>query len=194
MLWKPTPKPVPASAAVKPPSPTVLPCSALKLVLDRARQVQREPHILMLGELCGSNVNFLGERGYRVCVETDIRPKPEGTFGGALIWDAFALMPIAEARRRAVILRGAIAEGGAVLAIFGSTQVAASRVRTRYRILSEGSIRIETVEGLRAVPHAYQNRDIIRLFEGFDLQNLNTRRNGQREALLFKGKESRSEG
>jgi len=98
-------------------------------------------------------------------------------------------MPFAEANRRARLLRTAIAPGGAVLAIFSPPQAAGPRDRFRYRIVAEGSIRVEKVEGRRAISHAYQNRDIIRLFEGFELQNLNTRRNGQREALLFKARE-----
>lgn len=186
MLWKPKVKEAPAVPAAQPQAPTVLPCSALKQVLERARQIQPEPHILMLGELCGSNVTFLGERGFRVCIETQIGETSRDTFAGALLWDAFTLMPFAEAARRAKHLSAAIAPGGAVLAIFGSPQAAGPRPRTRYRIVSEGSIRVETVEGLRAISHPYQNRDITRLFEGFEIQNLNTRRNGQREALLFK--------
>jgi len=193
MLWKGSRKEMQATPASPPPVPEALPCAGLMRLLQRARQVQPEPSILMLGELCGGNVTYLGERGFRVCIETDVRAAPEVAWAGALVWDAFSLMPQLEARRRATLLHAGLMAGGAVLAVFAAPNAAPTRARARYRILSESLIRVEGLEGRRAVVHPYQNRDIIRLFEGFDLENLHTRRDGQREALFFKERQGAAE-
>ena len=48
------------AAGIETSMPIDIPCEALSQVLRRAFKVQPSPHILMLGELCGENVKFLG--------------------------------------------------------------------------------------------------------------------------------------
>jgi hypothetical protein len=140
----------------------------------------------MLGELCGANVTFLGERGFRVTVHSDVRPG--AAYAGALVWDALSLMPPAEARRRTAALHDVLEAGGAVLAFFGPASPAGAVPRTRFRILSETHVRPEAVPGRTGLPHAYPNREILRIFERFDLDLLHTHRNGHREVLFFKSR------
>ena len=188
MLWKGGRKaiaaePIPGSAVV-----ASQPCALLPRFLRRVVQIQPAPHVLVLGELCGANVSFLGERGLRVSIGSDVESRPGGSYAGALVWDTFSLMPPNEARPRALLLHDLLASGGAVLAFFGPPASARSCPRTRYRIVTDDLIQPESVEGRTAVAHPYQNREIIRLFDRFDLDLLHTHRDGQREVLFFKGK------
>jgi hypothetical protein len=188
MIWKGSRK----EALVEPSRPaaaTALPCALLSRFLRRVSKVQPEPHLLMLGELCGSNVTFLGERGFRVCVERDVEPRTDFSYAGALVWDALSLMPPIEARRRTALIYATLSAGGAVLAFFGSTARAPGvSPRLRYRILSDALVRPESIVGRLEKHHPYQNREIIALFDRFDLEVLHTHKDGQREVLFTKGK------
>ena len=186
MFWKGSRREVLAEPISDPADAASQPCALLSRFFHRIVQVQPSPHILMLGELCGANVSFLGKHGFRVCVEADVVPGPAGTYAGALVWDALSLMPPIEARRRTLLLHDVLASGGAVLAFFRSAASAASCPRTRYRILSENLLSPESVQGRAGVVHPYQNREIIRLFDPLDLDLLHTHRDGQREVMFIK--------
>lgn len=149
-------------------------------------QVQPSPYVLMLGELCGDNVSFLGERGFRVCLESDVTARPAGTFAGALLWDSLSLMPLAESRKRVELLFRSLVPGGALLAFFDTPGPAAHRARVRYRMHSRNQVTSEFIHGRSAVAHPYQNGDIVRLFEFFDVETLQMRRDGRRDVLLYK--------
>ncbi len=164
------------------------PCEALERFFRRVDRIQTSRHILMLGEMCGANVSFLGERGFRVRMEPELRCKPEGTFAGALLWDALSLVPPDEARRRVALLHEALAAGGAVLAIFDAPSAAGSSPCIRYRIVSESVVRPEKVRGRMRMAYPYQNRDIERAFRRFEPALLQLRRDGRRDALFFKTK------
>jgi hypothetical protein len=174
------------AAGIENSMPSDVPCEALSRLLRRAVKVQPSPRILMLGELCGENVNFLGERGFRVTVQTDVRHNLQGPYAGALIWDGLWRMPMIQARQRTRLLYDLLSPGAAVLTLFGAPGTDRAQGRTRYRILSESLIRSESVKGSVALAHSYQNLDIIQMFKRFDLEKLHTRRDGQREALFFK--------
>ncbi len=158
----------------------------LQRFLRRVTRLQPSPQLLMLGELCGENVSFLGERGFRVFVETDILAGSQGSYAGVLLWDALASMHPVEARRRTSLLGDLVVPGGAILAFFGPVGAAASRPRTRFRILGEDLVFPEPIQGRAGLTQPYENRDVVGLFGGFELDHLHTRRNGQREFLFFK--------
>jgi hypothetical protein len=193
MLWKGSRK----DAVAEPPTDSAaavsLPCALLARFLQRVGRFHPAPNVLMLGELCGANVTFLGERGFRVRVERDLEAGAGDAYAGALVWDTLSMMPPTEARRRAAILFDRLEEGGAVLAFFGSTAPAAALQRERYRIISENLIRPELVKGRVGRRHPYQNREIIGLFERFDLDLLHTHKNGQREVLFVKKRQPATE-
>jgi hypothetical protein len=185
-VWKGSPREVQGRIASSSESGSSRPCEALEQFFRRVDQVQTPRHILMLGELCGANVSFLGERGFRVCMEPDVRRKPEGTYAGALVWDTLSLIPPDEARQRTALLHDALAAGGAVLAFFDAPSAAGSCPSIRYRIVSENLVCPEKVRGRMRIAHPYHNRDIVRIFDRFDQVLLQMRRNGQRDALFFK--------
>jgi hypothetical protein len=186
MFWKESAREARQGRAAPLAAPEPFACTGLARFLRRVARVESPPHLLMLGELCGENVSFLGERGFRVSVATDV-PSGEGaSYAGALLWDALASMHPVEARRRTAILKEAIVPGGAVLAFFGPVGAAAARSRTRYRIVDEERVFPEPVQGRAGLTQPYENREILGLFAGFDLDHLHTRRNGQREFLFFR--------
>ncbi len=167
-------------------APAPFSCTGLLRFLRRAARAQDEPHLLMLGELCGQNVTFFCERGFRVSVEIDLLPCAPALYGGVLLWDALASMHPVEARRRTALLKEIVAPGGAALAFFGPVGSPVARPRTRYRILGEELVRPESVQGRAGLTQPYENRDVVALFDGFELDHLHTRRNGQREFLFFR--------
>jgi hypothetical protein len=164
------------------------PCKALQQFFSRLAQMHEAPYLLLLGEICGSNVNFLGERGFRVCLEKDVRPRTDGIFGGALLWDTLSLMPKALARTRASVLHGILAPGAPVLAFFGPQTEPTPCTRSRFRILSDTVVVQEKVRGRSATAHPYQNREIVQLFDRFEMETLQLHRSGRRDALFYKGR------
>lgn len=172
-----------ASLSAAEPQP---PCKALQQFFGRVGQVQASPYVLMVGEVCGSNITWLGERGYRIHLERDVRERPDGTFAGALLWDTLSMMPKALARKRADVLHRMLAPGAPVLAFFGPQTQATPTARTRFRILSESLVIAERVAGKAATAHPYQNRDIVQVFHLFEMETLQLHRNGRRDALFYK--------
>jgi hypothetical protein len=163
-------------------------CPLLGPFLRRALKLTAAPRVLLYGELCGANVTFLGEKGFGIRVEGSPVTPPiyEQGFTGALLWDFLSAMSSEAAARWVARIREGLLPGGAVLAFFPAAGAPAHAPRKRYRIHTEDQICAEILAGRTIPARPYQNRDIIRLFDGFNLENLHTHRDGQREALFFK--------
>ena len=148
------------------------------------------PRVLLFGEMCGANVSFLGEKGFRISVEgSPAAPRIyEPAYAGALLWDFLGAMRSDAASRWVARISEGLLPGGAALAFFAPAGSKSPSPRKRYRIRSDDQICTEILEGRTSPAESYQNRDIIRLFTGFDLELLHTHRDGQREALFFKAR------
>ena len=168
MLWKGSRREAVAAPASEPAS-AALPCALLSPFLKRIAKVHGAPHLLMIGELCGANVSFFGERGHRVSVAADLEPEADRHYAGALLWDSLALLTPAEARRRTALLYDGLAAGGAALAFFPAPGPPGVAPRLRWRIVSDSLVRPESVRGRTGRAHPYQNREIIALFERYEL-------------------------
>ncbi|HXI02475.1 MAG TPA: hypothetical protein VNI57_04795 [Candidatus Saccharimonadales bacterium] len=186
MFWKAKSIVTRMEPAVSAGSPESIPSKSLQRLIGRALQLQSSPRLLMLGELCGQNIAYLGERGFRVSVEKDIKAGMEDLFAAAILWDALWMMPPEVARRRTQRLFDMLEPGAPVLAFFGAPAPPAPCPRSRYRILSDSTIRREAVEGRFGRAYPFQNRDILQIFERFENDHLQTKRDGRREALFFK--------
>jgi len=171
------------------PTPAVS-CPLLGPFLKRVRKLGPPQRLLLFGTLCGANVSFLGERGFSVRVEGTPTGAAayEPVHAGALMWDFLSQIKPEIARQWVERIHAGLIEGGAVLAFFPPVGATAALPRTRYRILAEDRISPERVEVRTGPPAAYQNRDIIKLFSGFDLDLLHTHRTGQREVLFYKSR------
>ncbi len=203
MFWKEKEAGRRATAGAAGTPPGVVSCPLLRPFLGRIARVQPAPSLLLFGEMCGANVSYLGERGFRVSVIGTLQPAPRpaaagdpsagpaplaGGYAGALVWDALSFVKPAEARGWVSMIAEALDPGGAVLVFFTPASTTVSCPRMRYRIVSDEMVIPERVDGDGVLPQPYQNREIIRLFDRFDLDLLHTHKNGQREALFFKGR------
>lgn len=186
MFWKAKSTVTRMEPAASAGSPESIPSKSLQRLIARALQLQSSPRLLMLGELCGQNIAFLGERGFKVSVEKDIKAGGRELYAAAILWDALWMMPLDVARRRTQRLFDLLEPGAPVLAFFGAPAPAAPCPRSRYRILSDSTIRREAVEGRFGRAYPFQNRDILQIFERFENDYLQTKRDGRREALFFK--------
>jgi len=173
-------------------SPPAVACPLLRPFLRRVEKLHAAPRVLLVGEMCGSNVSFLGERGFQIAVEgSPASPANyEEVHAGALLWDHLALMKTAAAAQWIARIAQGLIPGGAVLALFPPASEGVPCPRTRFRIVSEELICREVLQERTDKAQVYQNRDIIRLFAGLDLDLLHTHRSGHREVLFFKGKPS----
>jgi hypothetical protein len=165
-------------------------CPLLRPFLRRVEKLQTPPRVILLGEMCGSNVSYLGERGYQVAVEGSPAqpPRYQEVHAGALLWDHLSLVNPAVAAQWILRVAEGLIPGGAVLALFPPAKEGSPCPRTRFRIISDELISREILQQRTDKPQVYQNRDIIRLFAGFNLDLLHTHRSGHREVLFFKGK------
>lgn len=189
MSWSWNKKGAAPPTAAPTPISSASPCALLKPFMQRVRRVSTCSHLLLVGELCGANITFLGERGFRVSVQKDLSSTGAlllDEFAGVLLWDSLSYIDPREARDWIRSLAATVATGGAVLAFFKGPSVTGVFPKSRYRILSEDRIRAEPSGDRLMRPQPYQNRDILRLFEGFELDQLHTHKDGQRESLFYR--------
>jgi hypothetical protein len=86
-----------------------------------------------------------------------------------------------------------LAPGGYLLGLFGASRENAPRSPRRFRIHGPGEVRVEEIAGHRILPHHLANRDITRIFPGYETVQTVLLKNGTREMLLQK-RRTRSEG
>jgi hypothetical protein len=164
------------------------------------------PVLLDFGPVIGTNVAFFGENlGCKLFIEdlfTDLdRHTKAGTLDalpaaiasrfrhggesvdGVLCWDIFDFLqkPAAQALAKEIVRM--IRPGGAVMGFFCTSSVPRS-VFMKYEIVDEQSLRHRQHTGVGGARQAFQNRDIIRMFDGLIVSDSFLLKNNIREILL----------
>ena len=161
-----------------------------------------------LGPVVGSNVTFFGERlGCKIVLEDlfgdlDRYPKTEetppfaeylktrlkhqdGSIDGILCWNFFDFLDVKAGQALAASLTKLLRPDGALLAFF--TTVAAADTRfSRYMILDDDSVKQRAYSTGGRKQTAFQNRDIIRMFEGLKVAESFLLKTNVREFLFRK--------
>jgi hypothetical protein len=182
------------------------PTKALRKFL--ATLTLRESPVLMdLGPVVGPNVTFFGERlGCKIILEdlfgdferhaknaetpfADFlkgRLKHEaGSIDGILCWNFFDYLDLAAAQVLAQSLTKLLRPDGAILAFFTTTSTADTRF-SKYVIIDEGALKQRTYSSAGKKQTAFQNRDIIRMFEGLKVAESFLLKTNVREFLFRK--------
>jgi hypothetical protein len=169
------------------------------------------PVLLDLGPVIGSNLNFFGESlGCKVFIEdlfTDVErharagaladlpahfntrlTQPDNSVDGILAWDLIDYLDVPAAQALAAQLTRLLRVDGALLAFFNATQVRSDEPRhyTKYVVLDDNSLRHRSYPGSRARQRVFQNRDIIKLFEGLRVSDSFLLQTNIREILFRK--------
>lgn len=172
--------------------------------------------LLDLGSVCGPNLEFFGRQGFKIFAEdilANLRPPPtesprlrtrrrrkkkiempavqpflhpDEKFQGVLCWDVFDFLNREEATLLAREVYRVLAPGGFTLNFFNSRKVESAEFLYRYRILDPDSLDYTQTGTRRLIRHAYQNRDIMQIFEDFRIESFFYLRNRMREVLTYK--------
>lgn len=160
-----------------------------------------------LGPVVGSNVTFFGERlGCKIILEDlfgDLERYPKGTetpfaeylktrlkheagsVDGILCWNFFDYLDLPSAQALAASLTKLLRPEGTVLGFF--TTVAADDTRfSKYVIMDEDSVKQRAYSSGGKKQTSFQNRDIIRMFEGLKVSESFLLKTNVREFLFRK--------
>jgi predicted SAM-dependent methyltransferase len=195
-----------APAAALEAAGQAFPTKALRKFLG-SLTLRDAPVLLDLGPVVGSNVTFFGERlGCKILLEDlfsdlDRYPKnaevpfaeylktrlkhQDGSVDGILCWNFFDFLDLKAGQALAASLTRLLRPEGALLAFFTTVGVADARF-SRYTIMNEDSVRQRpySVGGRKQI--AFQNRDIIRMFEGLKVSESFLLKTNVREFLFRK--------
>jgi hypothetical protein len=200
-------------AARRDPGRGVLhPTYALRPLLRRLRRLDR-PHVLDLGAAEGPNLEFFTQRECRVRVENLLEALPlsdkirpivrvrrstprtvpdllaerhpaEEAFDLVLAWDLLDLVDADVAAGLAREMRSRLRSGGMVWALFDTSLRTAPALPRRFRIVNEHSLEHRLLDGRTTARLIHQNRDILRMFDGFEVLSSTHLRVGLREMLF----------
>lgn len=195
-----------APAAALADAGQTFPTKALRKFL--ATLTSRESPVLMdLGPVVGSNVTFFGERlGCKIILEDlfadlDRYPKnsetpfaeylktrlkhQDGSVDGILCWNFFDFLDLPSAQALAVALTKLLRPDGALLGFFTTVGAADTRF-SRYVIMGEDSVKQKMYSSGGKKQTSFQNRDIIRMFNGLKVSESFLLKTNVREFLFRK--------
>jgi hypothetical protein len=112
-------------------------------------------------------------------------PYPASAFDAILCWDLFDYLVGPGAQQSLQRLAVLLKPRGYLLAFFNCERIAA-RPATRYRIVGVEQLEYEPLPYAHPPRRAYENREILELFAGFDLVNSCYLKNQMREILVQK--------
>jgi hypothetical protein len=183
-----------------------VPSKAFPKFLTALRQQPAPPMLLDFGPVIGANVAFFGESlGCKLFIEDlfadldrhtragtlDTLPASmpsrfrhgEASVDGVLCWDIFDFLqkPAAQALAKEIVRM--VRPGGAVMGFFCTSSVPRGSFM-KYEIVDEHSLRHRPHTGVGGPRQAFQNRDIIKMFDGLLVSDSFLLKNNTREMLL----------
>ncbi len=195
-----------AAAAAVADAGQLVPTKALPKFLS-SLTMRESPVLMDLGPVVGSNVTFLGERlGCKIILEdlfgdldrypknsetplaeylkTRLKHQP-GSVDGILCWNLFDFLDLPSAQVLASCLTKILKNDGALLAFFATIGVADAKF-SKYVIMGEGSVKQRPYSSVGRKQTAFQNRDIIRMFDGLKVAESFLLKTNIREFLFRK--------
>jgi SAM-dependent methyltransferase len=193
-----------ARSAPPPPAPSRLLERLLRAVVPEDPEAEERPEILLLGPPRGHQIEFFTHQGCRVAVEDvsefleaareaaaqDGSPSPEltldqpdGRFRAAILFDLVDRLDDAPVLTLLSELARVLVPGGYLLALSDSRR-AGGPEPPREVILAAGGYRFEKTPGRPFRRRERPNRDLLRVLDRFNVQQLQLRTDGVREILL----------
>lgn len=187
----------------------VHPTNNLKRLLHVLSGIPK-PHVLDLGRLSGSNIEWFIQRGFKVYVDdriTSLKSAPAPSlpkkgekkppplppfepldysptfFHAVLCWDLFDYIVIKQAEEVIAGVARILKPKGLLLALFNFNH-SSPAPPTRYRILQEDKLEYEPLPFSPIPRQIYENREIKELFSKFDTLNSCFLKNQMREVLV----------
>ncbi len=169
-----------------------------------------KPLILDLGCISDSNIEFFTHLGCKVFVKDILNANirawtpsgdteeisvdevqidfeyPDNFFDGLLFWDIFDHFDLKEAQLLLNKAKRVLKEKGWALALFRPPSPTPFNILTRYRIISLGEIKYETLPLTTERRKVYQNSDIAELFNSFSSFTSYLPKNRWREVIVRK--------
>ena len=195
-----------APAAALADAGQIFPTKALRKFLSSLTS-HESPVLMDLGPVVGSNVTFFGERlGCKIILEDlfsdlDRYPKnaeipfaeylktrlkhEDGSVDGILCWNFFDYLDLASANALAAALKKVLRPDGTVLGFFTTVSAADTRF-SKYVILDEDSVRQRPYSSGGKKQTSFQNRDIIRMFDGLKVAESFLLKKSVREFIFMK--------
>jgi hypothetical protein len=195
-----------APAAALADAGQIFPTKALRKFLS-ALTSRDSPVLMDLGPVVGANVTFFGERlGCKIILEDlfgdlDRYPKntevpfadylktrlkhEAGSVDGILCWNFFDYLDLPSAQALSASLTKLLRPEGTVLAFFTTVGAADTRF-SKYVILDEDSVKQRAYSSGGKKQTSFQNRDIIRMFEGLKVAESFLLKTNIREFLFRK--------
>ncbi len=191
------------------PSSQVHPTNNLKRLLQILSGIPK-PHVLDLGRLSGSNIEWFIQRGFKVYVDdriTSLKPAPTPSvpqkgekkppplppfepldyshsfFHAVLCWDLLDYIVIKQAQEVIADTARILKPRGLLLAFFNFNR-SSPPPPTRYRILKEDQLEYQPLPFDPILRQIYENREIQELFSKFDTLNSCFLKNQMREVLV----------
>jgi len=112
------------------------------------------------------------------------RHPAEEVFDLVLAWDLLDLVDADVAAGLAREMRSRLRAGGMVWALFDTSLRTAPALPRRFRIVNEHSLEHQLLTGRVTARLIHQNRDILRMFDGFEVLSSTHLRVGLREMLF----------
>lgn len=189
------------------------PTYALRALLRRLRRIE-QPRVLELGAAEGANLEFFTQHGFRVTVEdlVEALPRPperrttsrvrragapparssllesrrpeREAFDLVLLWDMLDLLSVEAAAGLVQELRSRLRPRGLVWALFDSSVRSAAPCLRRFRIVGEDSLEQRLRLDRPVLRFVHNNRDILAMFDGFEVVCSTFLRVGLREMLF----------
>ena len=177
------------------------PLRTLKFFFESSAGISR-PTLLDMGPPCSSNIEFFGNKKFKVYVEdflSDyldpgqdlwsqpplILDYPSSSFNGILCWGIFDFMTH---EHTAIIIQRLfdLLKGGGVLMALFDARSEPKRHLMRHKIFNEEQVIHEPVREIQSRSHHYQNREIAKLFSHFEIVKSYYHKNKIREYLFQK--------
>ena len=169
-----------------------------------------KPLILDLGCICDSNIELITHLGFKVFVKDFLNANvqaltnsssireinvdelqidfeyPENFFDGILLWDVFDHFDFKEAWLIVDNAKRILKEKGWALALFRPTNPTPFNTITRFRVVTSGDIKYETLPLITPRYKIYYNRDVTDLFINFSSHTSYILKNRWREVIARK--------
>lgn len=193
-----------ARSSPPPPAASRLLARLLRSVLPEDPGSEDRPEIVLLGPPRGHQIEFFTHQGCRVAVE-DVSEfleaareaaaqegaalpvlrldQPEGRFRAAMLFDVVDRLEDPAVLVLLVEVARILVPGGYLLALSDSRPGSAPEA-PREVFLTAGGYRFEETRGRPYRRQERANRDLLRIFDGFNVQQLQLRTDGIREILV----------
>lgn len=198
----------PSNRLVQAAAAQVYPTNNLQRFLRMLSGIPK-PHVLDLGRLSGSNIEWMIQKGFKVYVDdriTALKPAPPppppsrsekkkpapapleplgydpALFDAVLCWDIFDYLVAKQAQEFIADIAKVLKPKGLLLALFFGNRTTSPPL-VRYRILQADKLEYKPLS--QNLPRRiYENREIQELFSGFDTVNSCFLINQMREVLV----------